>query len=379
MNMNGFIRRVLACAGAVVVLGGCMEWEYGQTESFDFGHLGQGREISTPGASADLAGEVLGNGLFVTNEGNFQYGNASLTMYDPQTRRAENEVFRRSNGFKLGDVAHSMVIRKNTGWVVVNNSHVVFAIDIDTFREKGRITNLTSPRCIHFLSDNKAYITQIWDNRIFIVDPSTFEITGHITCPDMETGNGSTEQMVQWGDYVFVNCWSYQNRILKIDTTTDRVVDELRVGIQPASLVLDCNGKLWTLTDGGYEGSPFGYEAPALYRIDAATFKVEQVFKFKKGDMPSELQTNGRGDRIYWINRSVWAMDVDSERVPIRPLVEYRNTLFYGLTVNPVNGEVYVADAIDYQQQGCISRYSPEGELIDEFFAGVIPGAFCWR
>ena len=59
----------------------------------------------------------------------------------------------------------------------------------------------------------------------------------------METG--STEQMVQCGDYVYVNCWSYQNRILKIDTRTDKVVDQLTVGIQPTSLVMDKNFKLW--------------------------------------------------------------------------------------------------------------------------------------
>ncbi len=72
-------------------------------------------------------------------------------------------------------------------------------------------------------------------------------------------------------------------------------------------------------------------------------------------------------------------MDVTANRVPVRPFLEYRDTKYYGLTVNPVNGEVYVADAIDYQQQGMIYRYSPEGKLIDEFYVGIIPGAFCWK
>ena len=103
----------------------------------------------------------------------------------------------------------------------------------------------------------------MWDNRIFIINPKKYEITGYIQVPDMTMESGSTEQMVQYGKYVFVNCWSYQNRILKIDTETDRVVGQLTVGIQPASLAMDRNNKLWTVTDGGYEGSPYGYEAPA--------------------------------------------------------------------------------------------------------------------
>jgi DNA-binding beta-propeller fold protein YncE len=265
------------------------------------------------------------------------------------------------------------------GWIVVNNSHVVFAIDLTTFKEIGRITNLTSPRYIHFISDEKAYITQIWDNRIFIVNPKRYEVTGYIECPNMTSESGSTEQMVQYGKYVYVNCWSYQNRILKIDTETDQVVGELQVGIQPTSLVMDCNNKLWTITDGGYEGSPYGYEAPSLYRIDAETFTIEKQFKFKLGDWPSEVQLNGTGDKLYWLNDDVWEMDVTADRIPAKPFLQYAETLYYGLTVNPHNGDVYVADAIDYQQQGKVYRYSKDRELIDEFYVGIIPGAFCWK
>lgn len=339
------------------LLSGCMRWEYGTMEEF----------------------RVSESGLFICNEGNFQYGNASLTYYDPETGETQNEVFYRANAMKLGDVAQSMVIRNGVGWVVVNNSHVIFAIDIDTFREIGRITNLPSPRYIHFVSDTKAYVTQIWDNRIFIVNPKTFEITGHITCPNMTMEAGSTEQMVQYGDYLFVNCWSYQNRILKIDTRTDSIVAELTVGIQPTSLTLDCNGKLWTVTDGGFAGSPYGYEAPALYRIDAESFTVERQFSFKLGDDPSELQISGDGQTLYWINDDIWAMDVTAERAPVRPVIESRGTKYYGLTVSPTNGDIYIADAIDYQQQGAVYRYTAEGELVDEFYVGIIPGAFCWK
>ena len=250
---------------------------------------------------------------------------------------------------------------------------------VNTFKEVGRITNLTSPRYIHFLSDEKAYVTQIWDNRIFIINPKRYQVTGYIEVPNMTMESGSTEQIVQYGKYVYINCWSYQNRILKIDTETDQIVAELTVGIQPTSLALDCNNKLWTVTDGGYEGSPYGYETPSLYRIDAESFTIEKQFEFTFGDWPSEVQLNGTKDKIYWLNDDVWEMDVTANNLPAEPFLPYNGTLYYGLTICPKSGDVYIADAIDYVQQGMIYRYSKDKQLIDSFYVGIIPGAFCWK
>lgn len=316
--------------------------------------------------------------LFIINEGNFQYSNASLSAYNTETHDVVNEAFIKANGMKLGDVAQSMTIYDDTGWIAVNNSNVVFAIDPVTLKERGRIENLTFPRYIHFVSDTKAYITQLWDNRIAIVNPKTYRITGYIEVPDMKPGTGSTEQMAAYGDYVYCNCWSYQNRIIKIDTRSDEVTASLEVGIQPNSLALDCNGKLWTVTDGGYDGSPFGYEPPALVCIDAASFSIDKKFSFSLGDTCSEICLNGKKDKIYWINKDIWEMDVNASSPPTKPFLNADNTLFYGLTVAPVSGDVYVADAIDYQQSGRIYHYSRDGKLIDQFSVGINPGAFCW-
>ena len=319
------------------------------------------------------------SGLFIVCEGNFQYGNATLSFYNPQINSVQNEIFFRANGMKLGDVAQSMTIFDNKGWIVVNNSHVVFAIDTDTFKETGRIENLTSPRYIHFVSDEKAYVTQIWDNRIYIVDPKRYNVTGYITVPNMDISTASTEQMAQIGKYVFCNCWSYQNRILKIDTETDSIVDELIIGIQPNSLIKDKNNRLWTITDGGYDGSPYGYEPPALFCIDSESFSIVKKYDFNLGESPSELQINGEGDVIYWINDDIWRMDIEAENLPLYPIIPFKETKFYGLTVDPENEEIYVADAIDYSQQGMIYRYSSHGELMDNFYVGITPGAFCWK
>ena len=197
--------------------------------------------------------------------------------------------------------------------------------------------------------------------------PRVTEITGYIECPDMDMKSGSTEQMVQYGKYVYVNCWSYQNRILKIDTETDKVVDELT--IQRHTTYFAGHGQIQQDVDHhGWRlrGSPYGYEAPSLYRIDAETFTVEKQFKFKLGDWPSEVQLNGTRDTLTESSHNdIWRMPrMEADRVPVRPFLEFRDTKYYGLTVNPDDGEVYVADAIRTQQQGIRHRYSPQGKLI---------------
>ena len=122
-RMKRILRHILPVILCLPALGGCMKWDYADMEEF----------------------AATGPGLFITNEGNFQYGNATLSYYDPATKKVENEVFYRANAMKLGDVAQSMTIHNDLGWIVVNNSHVVFAIDLRTFKEVGRITNLIPP------------------------------------------------------------------------------------------------------------------------------------------------------------------------------------------------------------------------------------------
>ena len=59
------------------ILTSCMEWDYGLEESFNT--------------------SASGEGLFICNEGNFQYGNATLSYYDPKAKKVENEIFYRAN------------------------------------------------------------------------------------------------------------------------------------------------------------------------------------------------------------------------------------------------------------------------------------------
>lgn len=334
-------------------------------------------------------------GVFILNEGNLNAGNSTLSFYNPSTKEVKNGIFFSTNSRKLGDTGQSMTLYNGTLWIAVENSGIIWAIDAETFKVKGQIEAngtgnvMHNPRYIHILSDTKAYVTDLYSPNITIINPSTYQKTGSI--PTGQTAMydyASTEQMVQYGDYVFTNCWSYSNKLLVIDSKKDKVVKEIELTTwQPKSLVLDANGKIWVITDGGYSygGESFSDNVPHLYKINAATFEIESDQILDTDEANVQLALNGDRTTLYILNNDIFRMSINDSQMPVFPFITApldsngRRHYLYGLSVNPKNGEIYVADAIDYSQSGVCYRYSSDGELIDKFRVGINPNQFVFK
>jgi len=315
----------------------------------------------------------LGKGFFVINQGNFTSGNASLSFFNEDSLKMTNNLFYRLNGSPLGDVANSIAFWDDEAFLVVNNSAYIYVIDAKTGVFKRRIAELESPRFVQIIDQDKAYISDFQLKGLAVFNPRTMEPLGIIT-----TGK-TTEAMVMIDENVFVSNWSNYNQttqnntIQVIDIRFDRLVDSIVVAMEPNSMVVDKNRKIWVLCSGGFMNE----EIPALFRIDPATRSVERRFNFPTIESsPEQLKINAAADRIYFVNKDIYAMEITDEQLPANPVISAGSHNFFALGLHPVNNTILVSDAGNYVQNGWVFRYHADGILIDSIQAGLIPGYF---
>ena len=303
--------------------------------------------------------------VYILNEGNFQWGNASLDLYYPDSGQVVSGVFARENGRPLGDVLQSMTLIDERAYLVVNNSGRIEVVDPRSIAHLGTIEGLTSPRYLEAVSPTKAYVTDLYAGHLHVIDLERLQVTGTISLP------GWTEALLPVGGAVYV---SHMQRpwLYVIDPAQDAVVDSIAVGLGGNSLVVDRSGSLWLLCEGDIIGGTGG----SLWQIDPATRSVRRHWDFATGEHPGELRLSPAGDQLYFLLGGVCSLPVAQPTLPAARLVPAAGRTFYGLGVDPQDGTLYASDAIDYVQRGLVYRFSPEGARIDSFRAGPIPGGF---
>jgi len=330
-------------------------------------------------------------GVFIINEGNFMYSNASLSYYNPKTQEIINDVFYKTNALPLGDVAQSMTINDSLGYVVVNNSGKIYIIDINTFKYVGKITGLVSPRHIYFINKQKAYISDLYSKSIFVYNPILQQVTNiiNISNGNTEFSQHNSEMFMQTSNKVYVNSWSYDNKILVINSISDEIIDSITVGKQPNSMLIDKNNNLWVLSDGGFAGSNYGQENASLTQINLQTNNIIQTLSFNDIDAsPNNLCINSTRDTLYFVygnwassvsGSGIYQMSINDTELPTSPFISTGTKTIYGLNYDTENNELYFSDAVNNTQNGFVFRFKSNGIAIDTFKVGINPNGFCFK
>ncbi len=305
------------------------------------------------------------DGVYVTNEGNYQFGNSTISYLDEQTGHVTNDVFSAANGFDLGDVCQSMIQIGAYYYIVVNGSGRVEVVDTSNFKVVKTITGCQSPRYLLPLSPSKGYLSDLYDNKVHILNLATNEITGSISIPSW------TEALVYANNKVYISA-PHSKFVLIVDPLQDLITDSIEAGEGVTSMVLDKNNTLWLLSNGD-----LGTQDPFLAKVDVNTDEIilQEILDHPAGGLScsADLST------LYWLEDGVVKLSVDSPVSQRSTIIAKGTHNWYGLGIHPFTEDVYVSDAFDYLQSSEVFIYSKEGDPKSSFTAGVISGGFWFK
>lgn len=344
-----------------------------------------------PSTDTEVTEGELGpiKGFFLLNEGNMGSNKATIDYFDYETGVYTKNIYAERNPGvvkELGDVGNDIQIYGNKLYAIINCSHFVEVMDVETAKH---ITQISIPNCRYIVFKKGFAYVSSYAGPVLIdpnarlgyvakIDTLTMSVTD--TCvvgyqPEEMVIVGNKLYVANSGGYRVPN---YDRTVSVIDLNSFKVVKTIDVGINLHRMELDPYGMIYVSSRGDY------YDVPSkTFVIDSKTDEVVE-------DLPllpnSEMTICGDSLYVYnteWSyhsnsNTITYALyNVKTKRTVTRNFItdgtEKQIKIPYGIAVNPENGEFFVTDAKDYVTPGTLYCFTKDGKKKWSVGTGDIP------
>ena len=310
----------------------------------------------------------ISEGVVVLNEGGLNYGNASISIILKDGTVVE-DVFKGINDKSLGDVAQSIFDMGNELYIVVNNSAKIEVINKDDFTLITTIEGFHSPRYMAKVSDEEVWCTNIFNNKISIINTTSKTIEDNIElgCDEISIYDCGFDKILVSGDNVFISNWD-QNSIFVFDKNNRSFIKELNTTFQTTDLII-YNDAIFCMN------SDLGDKSGKLIKINPNSLEIEQTWETNDagGYTNLLLEINGK---MHLVTSGVFELDLSQSDLILTEKITGFETI-YGAGVDRrfSQEKLYICDVLDYQQKGKIYKINTESFVIeDTVTAGIIPG-----
>lgn len=310
-------------------------------------------------------------GIFVVNQGPYNSGTGTITFHN--NRDTIQDVYGSSNpGQVLGNIAQAMIKFKDKYFISINNGGKVQVVRSKDFVSLGEINPIAGAR--NFVSDNnKLYVASWGEDRksgaIYEIDPASLKLSAPIF-----TG-GAPEGMIIQNKKLYVAISSasldMEKRVVVIDTETNQILKTINTADSPTALIVDKNEDIWVLCS-GY----FNWDNPALNTKGALQrLKNDQVVAtYVLSTGANGLVKNKLGDKLYFLmDNQVLVHDIGDVTFEKESIFDGS---FYAIGYDVSKGNIYLADALDYQSAGRVLIINPDTMASGRYRTGIIPGYF---
>ncbi|MDR1877594.1 MAG: YncE family protein [Flavobacteriaceae bacterium] len=340
-----------------------------------------GDDIITPEPGAS-------RGLYILSEGGWGRNEASLTYYDYDSGNYTNDYFGwvNPNEGVLGDVGNDINIYGSKMYAVINNSNYVEVMEAKTAKHLGKIQ---IPNCRSVTFDKGyAYVSSFAGTpqsnnsqlgTIVKIDTTNLSIVNNVSVgyqPEEMTVVNDKLYVANSGGYTPE---SYDTTVSVIDLSSFQEVKKIDVGANLWKIKADKNNNIWVTSRGNYNDIK-----PFISIIDPNTDTVIKTitatitgFDFYENNLyyyGTDYDSANKTVNSYGI------IDINTQN-KISSHIMNENTesqivVPYGIIINPDNGDIFIADARDYQISGKIFCINKNGILKWVRNAGVSPGHF---
>lgn len=300
--------------------------------------------------------------ILVANEGNFRSGNATVGLYNLITKSWLDDAFSYFSKRSLGDVFQSVTFWKGSAFLVVNNSGKIEVVNPENFEITQTINGLISPRFLLPVDSNKAYVSDLYANKIWVLSGNPLAITGSITA------NGWTEEMVMVNNKVWVVNKS-RPVVFIIDPSTDQLVDSLVLAAKPTTVCRSSGTKIWLGTEG-----ETAIDSGHVLWVETTNKSILENYKTLSRIAPDRFSPTLSGDTFYFVDDRPRIFFPKPGNYNIGILKNEQVGKWYGIAYDPKRKMVIFSNVKDYVQKSSIYIQSSEGET--ELSGGVISSRF---
>ncbi|MDR2121915.1 MAG: YncE family protein [Flavobacteriaceae bacterium] len=333
-------------------------------------------------------------GLYILSEGNMGSNKASLDYFDYSTGIFTNNIYGKVNpsvALSLGDVGNDIQIYGSKMYAVINLSNYVEVMDAKTSEHLGQIE---IPNCRYITFDKgyayvSSYSGAAQPNNTVLgtinkIDTVSLKIVGEATVgyqPEEMAVVNNKLYVANSGGYTPE---SYDNTVSVLSLNPFQELKKITVGSNLWRVRKDKNNKIWVTSRGNYSDIK-----PFVVVIDPKSDTIEKTihttvtnFGFYEDNLyyyGTDYDNNFKAVNSYGI------IDINAKEVTsshfINESMKSKIVVPYGIIINPVNGDIFIGDAIDYTVPGKVYCLDKNGNLKWERTVGVSPGhfAFVWK
>lgn len=302
-------------------------------------------------------------GYFIVNEGGFNKSNGSLGLYKPGTK-TYIDAFKLANNRPLGDIVQSMTLIDAKYYIAVNNSNKIEVVNQGDFKSVATI-NVNSPRYILRVSNNKAYVSNLYNNAVQILDLNGKLVSGSVNI------NHWSESMALMNGKAYIN--ANNDKVMIVDVASDALVDSIALSAGLTKVVNAGADKLGVLCAGALDWTNGSVITDAkFYILSKDSNKVSLTVPLTGAGYGGSLIYANSAFYIALGNNIVKKITLDGV---VSDFITLPTTVaVYGLSVG-ANGDVFVTDAGDFNSAGKVYVYNSSGVKQSEFDAGIAPNA----